>query len=147
MQQEVTGLDEFDELLVATINEVLMDSLGPRNADIILRYLEQKSCPLPEVPRRLEVFSAELRVLLGFGRGQILGAASILEETIAIVMCSKSRIKFQEKPPIAFPQYITRLRAAFTEKKSKKKRGFSKKRATRRQPRSPRPSAAAQKKR
>jgi hypothetical protein len=109
-------LDTFDELLVRVINETIRYCLGDINASILYNYLEKKACPLDEVPRRLEVFSVELRNMLGFGERQILGAAPILEEAIARALCLKLKMPSDEKGPIAFADYVERLRKAYSER-------------------------------
>jgi hypothetical protein len=71
MQQELSYSREFDKLLILTTGEVLRESLGDLNAQIIFEYLEKRSCPMQEIPKKLEVFSMELRRLLGWNRGAI----------------------------------------------------------------------------
>ena len=61
------ALEKFDEVLLETIDEVLRGSLGDLNTQIIYQYLEKKMCPRQEIPRKLTVFSTELRNLLGCG--------------------------------------------------------------------------------
>jgi hypothetical protein len=106
-------LDRFDELLVKIIDETTKYCLGDANALIIRSYLEKKSCPLDEIPEKLEAFSMELRNILGFGRHQMYGAASILEETIAQALCLKLKIPYDQEGPIAFPDYIRKLKKAY----------------------------------
>jgi hypothetical protein len=118
MQQELSYSREFDKLLILTTGEVLRESLGDLNAQIIFEYLEKRSCPMQEIPKKLEVFSMELRRLLGWNRGQLLGSAAILEETIARVLCFKLGVKFDERLPIAFSNYIGRLREVYCAKKA-----------------------------
>ena len=109
-RMDMKTLEEFDNLLLKTIDETLKYVLGDINAQIIYRYLEKKSCPMLEIPRKLNIFSAELRMLLGPGRGQILGSAPILEETIAELLCHKLGIKFNEERPIMFESCIRKLK-------------------------------------
>ena len=84
--------------------------MGDGNANIIWNYLEERNYPKNEIPNRPEIFSEELRNLMGFGRRQILGAAEILEETILEIFCKKLGIKFECEKPINFPHQVRKLR-------------------------------------
>jgi len=106
-------LDKFDELLVKVIDETTKYCLGEMNASILYDYLAKKSCPLEEIPEKLDVFSTELRNLMGFGRRQIYGAASILEETIAQALCLKLELQYDEKGPIVFADYVRKLKSMY----------------------------------
>ncbi|MGD0159781.1 MAG: hypothetical protein ABSB89_05725 [Candidatus Bathyarchaeia archaeon] len=117
MQLELADLEEFDQLLVVTIVEVLQESLGVRNARIVLDYLEKMSCPIRELPDKLPIFSVEMRKLLGSERGQLLGSAAILEETIAKVLCFKLRVEFEEQVPIVLSKFVEKLRGVHHKKK------------------------------
>jgi hypothetical protein len=117
MQLELADLEEFDQLLVVTIVEVLQESLGVRNAQIVLDYLEKKSCPMRELPDKLSIFSVEMRRLLGSERGQLLGSAAILEETIAKVLCFKVGVEFEEEIPIILSKFVEKLRGVYYNKK------------------------------
>jgi hypothetical protein len=108
-------LDKFDELLVKVIDETTKYCLGEVNALILYGYLAKKSCSMEEIPEKLEVFSTELRSLLGFGRRQIYGAASILEETIAHALCLKLKVPYDEKGPIVFSDYIRMLKNTYCQ--------------------------------
>jgi hypothetical protein len=108
-------LDKFDELLVKVIDETTRYCLGEVNALILYNYLEKKGCSLDRIPEELEFFSMELRKLLGFGRQQIYGAASILEETIAQALCLKLGTRYDEKGPIVFADYVRKLKKAYCQ--------------------------------
>ena len=108
-------LDTFDELLVKVIDETTRYCLGEVNALILYDYLAKRSCSLEEIPEKLEVFSAELRKLLGFGRRQIYGAAPILEETIVQALCLKLEVPYKEKGPIVFADYIRKLKNNYSQ--------------------------------
>jgi hypothetical protein len=112
-------LDKFDELLVKVINETTKYCLGDVNAMILYNYLDRRSCSLEEIPEKLEVFSVELRNILGFGRRQIYGAASILEETIAQALCLALKIPYDENGPIVFADFIRDLKKVYCEKKGR----------------------------
>jgi hypothetical protein len=109
-------LDKCDELLVKVIDETTKYCLGETDALILYYYLEKKSCSLEEIPEKLEVFSLELRTLLGFGQRQIYGAASILEETIAQALCLKLKLTYKEKGPMVFAGYISELKKTYCQK-------------------------------
>jgi len=120
MQVELADLEEFDQLVVVTIVEVLQESLGTVNARIVLDYLEKKSCPTKELASKLSIFSVEMRRLLGWDRGQLLGSAAILEETIAKVLCFKLKVEFKEQLPIVLSKFVEKMRAVYEDKKSPK---------------------------
>jgi hypothetical protein len=86
------------------------------NALILYDYLERKACSLNEIPEKPEVFSIELRNMLGVGRRQMLGAASILEETIVQALCQKLGIPF-EKGPVVFADHVRKLKTYYEGKK------------------------------
>jgi hypothetical protein len=110
ISQTVNG---FDELLVQVIEKTIKYCLGERNAIIIINYLETQGYPLSEIPKKPEVFSEELRNLMGFGRRQIMGAAEVLEETILELFCKELRIKFETERPINFPYKVRKLRELY----------------------------------
>ena len=97
-------------MLLLSIDETMNYVLGEVNAEIIYRYLEAKYCRKEEIPQKLELFSSALRDLIGTGRGQMLGAACILEETIAEAFALKLGKSFGEKHPFDFVAYINRLK-------------------------------------
>lgn len=105
----LSNLDEFDKLLLETIRDVMSECLGHDNARIILEYLEKRGCPISDIPRRLDLFSTELRMLLGQGRGQILGSGAILEETIAEVLCRRIGVTADIPVPIRFADFMKKL--------------------------------------
>ena len=121
MESQLSDLDEFDQLLVSTISEVLQETLGKENAQIVSEYLERRSCSLKEIPKKLDVFSIEMRRLLGCCEGQFLGSAAILEETIARVLCFKLGVEFNERLPIIFPNCTEKLRGVYYERKTNSK--------------------------
>ena len=103
-------MDEFDEALLASIDEILRYTLGDSCTQITYNYLERNSFPRSEIPNRLDRFSEELRKLLGDGRGQILGSAPILEEAIVENLCTKLGKKLPGRLPVAFSIYIRKLK-------------------------------------
>jgi len=113
-------LDEFERLLLKTIDETLRYTFGDVTTQAIYDYLEKKSCPISEIPRKLNTFSIELRMILGTGRRQILGSAAILEKTILKKLCLKLGIEFNEKGPVVFSDYIKKLREVYNHGKVRK---------------------------
>jgi hypothetical protein len=105
--------EKFDRLLLLTIDDTIRYVLGDVNAEIIFRYIENNYCKIDSIPTNLECFSTALRDLIGPGRGQMLGAARILEETIAETLTEKLGMKFQEERPINFPTYIKYLKQTY----------------------------------
>ena len=108
--------EEFEVILQKTVDEVLVDVLGERNKQVIYDYLEKKSCHIPQIYDNLDVFSAELKNLLGPGRGGILGSAPILEETILKVLCHKIGVTYDSTKP--FLIYVRELKETFNRRKS-----------------------------
>lgn len=102
-------LDQFDALLLKTIDDVLTEVLGKINRQIIYDYLEKRACPPSEICQKLEVFSMELGMLLGSGKGQMLGSEGILEKTVLKVLCSKIGVAFNPERA-NFPEYVRELK-------------------------------------
>jgi hypothetical protein len=113
---ESQNLDEFDEILLKTIDKTLRYVLGDRNAFIVYDYLEKSSCPVQEIPSKLDLFSAKLRDLLGTSRGQILGAPTILEDTI--VEALSHELGLSPEMGRVFRDRIGRLKERYNSKKS-----------------------------
>ncbi len=111
-------MEEFDELLLKTIDKTIRCALGDHNALIIYDYLEKNSCPMQEIPTRLDLFSAQLRNLLGVGRGQILGAPAILEDTIVTALSSELGLKLENESRV-FEDRIRRLKEKYNNGKVK----------------------------
>lgn len=106
----VQTVSDFDKLLVQVTEETIKYCLGEANATIIWNYLEERNYRMSEIPNRPEIFSEELRNIMGFGSRQILGAASILEETILEIFCRKLGTNFKREKPISFSYNVRRLR-------------------------------------
>ena len=109
----IKTVEDFDILLVQAIDETLKYCLGDANASIICNYLKERNLPMSEIPNKPELFSEELRNILGFGSRQILCAASILEETILEVLCKKLEIKLDCEKPVNFPRQVRKLRESY----------------------------------
>ncbi len=109
----VHSANDFDRILVQAIYETIEYCLGEVNAKIICNYLEERGLPLNEVSSKPELFSEELRRILGFGSKQILCSASILEEAILEVLCKKLGISFVCEKPVNFPLQIRKLRETY----------------------------------
>ncbi|MBS7615358.1 hypothetical protein KEJ18_06490 [Candidatus Bathyarchaeota archaeon] len=115
--------DRFDELLVQTIDEVLKASLGDKSAKMIYEYLEKKSCSINEIPNNLTGFSTELRAILANDNAPTRfslevtpqGRSTIIERTIARILCQKLGLDFKEKGPVNFPNLISELRRVYNE--------------------------------
>jgi hypothetical protein len=108
--ESIQTVKDFDKLLVQATEETIKYCLGDMNATIIWNYLEEMNCPPSEIPNKPEIFSDELRNIMGFGRRQILGAATILEETIIEIFCKKLGIQIECEKPINFPYQVRKLR-------------------------------------
>jgi hypothetical protein len=111
-------MDKFDELLLKTIDKTMRRVLGGDNAVIIYNYLEKNSCPIQDIPKKLDLFSAQLRNLLGVNRGQILGAPTILEDTIVEELSSELGLRLENESKV-FVDRIRRLKEMFNNGKAK----------------------------
>ncbi len=116
--EPIQTVNDFDKILVQVAEETIKYCLGDGNANIIWNYLEEKNYSINEIPNRPEIFSEELRKLMGFGRRQILGAAEVLEETILEIFCKKLGINFECEKPINFPYQIRKLRDLYRTRDS-----------------------------
>jgi len=115
-------VDEFDERLLKIIDRTLRDVLGDDNALIIYNHLERNSCSMCEIPAKLDLFSAQLRNMLGVSRGQILGAPTILEDAIVKMLSSKLGLKLETKS-IVFEDRIRKLKESYNNGRRKHPRG------------------------
>ena len=106
-------MEEFDEVLVRVIDRTIRYTFGDRNAVVIYNYLEKSGCPITEIPTKPYQFSVELRRILGPGRGQLLGAAPILEETILKALCAEIRIEIDTQSGTSFAENIIELRRVY----------------------------------
>lgn len=114
--------DDFDNLLVKTIDKTLRYVLGDRNTLIIYEYLEKVSCPIREIPKKLGVFSTALRDLLGTDRGQILGVSAILEDAIVEALSLELGLKPDEQSGV-FEVRIRKLKEKYYNERDKKAQG------------------------
>lgn len=110
-------MEEFDRLLLKTIDETIKWAFGEYTANLIYEYLKKRNCPLHEIPKKLEVFSFELRMILGTGKTLIMGSAPLLEKAIVRRLCRKLGLKFNEKGPVNFAECIKKLREDYNHGK------------------------------
>jgi hypothetical protein len=99
----------FDEFLIEVLDETMRYCLGDRNTEIVYQYLERNGLRKDEIPARLQEFSMELRNIMGTDRGQILGYARILEETILEALCIQMKIKFDNPNFNSFAESVKKL--------------------------------------
>ena len=111
-------MENFDQLLLNIIDNVIEDVFGKMNSNAIYNHLEKAGCPRHEIPRKPEIFSAEMRNILGHDRGQILGAASIIEKAILKALCTQLKIEFNHVGTTSFADYVKNLREAYDNEKS-----------------------------
>lgn len=74
-----------------------------------------------EIPTKPSAFSTELRKILGSGRGQLLGAAPILEEAILEALCAELKIKFDRQNASSFADHIKKLREVHNKDEKNRK--------------------------
>jgi hypothetical protein len=108
-------LDEFEDLLLQVIDKTIRQIFGDINASIIYDYLKKKDCAFHEIPTKPNVFSTELRSILGSSRGKILGAASILEEAILEALCAELKVTFDSTG--SFSDHIKKLRDVYNRRR------------------------------
>lgn len=112
------SLNHFDSLLLQTIDEIFRYCLGETNTELIYNHLEKKHCPRQEIPKNLDIFTMELANLIGTGKGQILGAAKIMENAIVEALCTKLEISFGENSAGYFPDQIKNLKEIYAQQKT-----------------------------
>ena len=112
------SLEEFDRVFVKVIDKTIRYVLGERNTLIIYSHLEENSCQIQEIPRRLDLFSAVLRNLVGTDRGQMLGASAILEDAIVKALSFELGLK-PENELIVFEERIRRLKERYNNERSR----------------------------
>jgi hypothetical protein len=108
-------------MLLEVIDETLRYSLGEKTVKIFYDYLRRKGFPLASVPQNPEFFFNELRNVLEvdgqrFHTVSALGIVSLLERTIIEIMCKEFGIKFEEKGPISFSEWVDKLRETYLSK-------------------------------
>ena len=111
-------LEGFEILLLETIDKTFNYCLGETNTKLIYNYLEQKHCPKKEIPKMLDFFSDELEKIVGSGRGQMMGAAKILENTIIEELCRRMEIREDYKTSGYFPDQVRRLKERYIQQKN-----------------------------
>jgi hypothetical protein len=129
-------LDEFDEMLVGTVDRVIKCSLGEENARIVFEYLAKKSCSLMEIPQNLSLFSLELRKVLDSDesrlnrlRANVQGSVEVIEETIIRMLCLQiartgmklGGIRLGELCQATFAEYITKFKEAYLANRASQK--------------------------
>ena len=114
--QENRNSDGFDDMLLRAIDKTLRHVLGDIDTVVIYSYLEKRGCRSNEIPTKLGEFSTELRRILGSGRGQVLGAASILEETIVENLSAELKIYLNNPRLAQFADSIKKLREAYNDR-------------------------------
>jgi hypothetical protein len=108
----LNDIDEFDRLLLQAIDETIRYCLGDINSQLIYNYLERKGISKQDIPKKLDAFVIEFENVVGFGRGQILGAAQIMEEAILKAFCIKLKISYVDNGSRYFPDQIRKIREA-----------------------------------
>ena len=97
----------FCDLLLETMDDVLKQVLGEGSAKMIYNYLETIiGLRWTEISERPEIFSAELKKLLGSG-------ASIIETLILRKMYLKLQLEFVKREGYEFSDYIMEMKKGF----------------------------------
>ena len=106
-------MDKFDDLLLQVIDKNIRYIFGDINAGVIYDYLEKQGCAFQEIPAKPNTFSMALRKMLGSGRGQVLGAAPILEEAILEALCDELKIRFDKQSAESFADHVKKFRRIY----------------------------------
>jgi hypothetical protein len=110
-------LDKFNDLLLQVVDKTVRYVFGDVNAGTIYEYLQKNGCALHEIPTKPSAFSIGLRKILGSGRGQLLGVASVLEEAILEALCAELKIKFDRQSASSFADHIKKLRELYNKRR------------------------------
>jgi len=102
--QTVEKTGDLDDLLLSAVDETLKQVFKEAGAKVIYSYLGNK-CHLKreEIVEKPEVFSADLKKLLGSG-------AIVIEKMIFKRLYSKLRLEFDVKRNYEFSDHIKELR-------------------------------------
>jgi hypothetical protein len=111
-------VETFNAELLQAIDDTLVYCLGEINARILYQFMEKKGFTKHEIPENLDVFVEILENLVGRGRGQILGAATILENSILKDLCKKLDVKYAEIGSGYFPEQCSKVREIYLRKKT-----------------------------
>jgi hypothetical protein len=117
LKQEDRESDGFNDILSRVIDKTLRYVFGDINTGVIYKYLERRGCSLSDIPAKPNEFSAELRNILGTGRGQILGAPTILED--AIVEALSEELGLTPENGVVFGDRIRRLKERYDGQRGK----------------------------
>jgi len=118
----VKVLEEFNEVLVETVDETLRYLLGDRTVEIFYEYLGGKVYHV-RYSARPRFFFDELRAVLEFEdsgmrfrRVSGIGMVSILERTIIEILRKKFGLEFNEKNPIIFSEWVEKIMDVFLKR-------------------------------
>jgi hypothetical protein len=102
MKATVIQENDFDGLLVDSVDETLTDILGARFKETFYRQLELRFCmPKGSLPDRLDDFVAVLSAIFGPTGSLVMG------RTIAKRLYSKLGIQFTQKPGYTLLNYAS----------------------------------------
>jgi hypothetical protein len=110
--------NRFDDTLLLVIDKTLRQVFGDINTKIIYDHLKRRGCRRCDIPAKPEEFSTGLRNILGSGKGQILGAASILEEAIVETLSAELEIELCNPRSTQFAENIKRLREVYNSRRN-----------------------------
>ena len=113
--QEDKRPDPFDATLSEVIEKTLKRVLGKTNTHTIYKRLKKNGYNPNEIPANPNVLSTELRNILGSGKGQVAGAASILEQTILENFCAELKTERCSPYSAPFAANIKKLRQTYNK--------------------------------
>jgi hypothetical protein len=101
--------DEFEKLLIKTIDTQLKQVFGETGTSVIYNYFQSAfSLRQEEIPKKLEVFAEGLDKFLSSG-------AKVVEKVILDGLYSDFGQEFQFKEGYTFADYVNELRKAINE--------------------------------
>jgi hypothetical protein len=103
-------VEDFDTELLQVIDETISYCLGEINKQVIFKFIEKRGVSKQEIPKKLDVFAEALEDIIGRGRGQILGAAIILENAILEQLCKKLNVNYDKLGLGQFSEKCGRLK-------------------------------------
>ena len=100
--------DEFDKILLGSIEESLKKVLGEKATGVLLRHLESdKWLNMDEIPHKIEIFNSCLTELLGSNITQTI------ERFVIKALSSKLQLEYEEKEELRFIDRVQKLRKRF----------------------------------
>ena len=99
------SMEEFEKILLETIDESMVRVFGHTSTGVIYDYLkENRKLGKEDIPENLEVFSSSLEKMFGFG-------ALLLEKLVLKKLYAKLGLRYEEREGYKFLYYIKELKS------------------------------------